>query len=97
LDVPHHPNWRGRIEDENPAEAAKATLALPTGIKNEMMKLPFIASTRWTPEEDDRLHRLAKEGRSAAVIAERMKRSVESIKSRAHGLGISLKRNAQRK
>ena len=57
-----------------------------------MTKHPRIASPRWTPEEDNRLRRLAEEGRSAAVIAERLKRKVTAVWSRAEKLGIPLRR-----
>jgi hypothetical protein len=45
----------------------------------------------WTPEEDVRLRRLAEEGRGAAVIAERLKRSRAAVYARAAKLGITLK------
>jgi hypothetical protein len=37
----------------------------------------------WTAEEDERLRKLAAEGRSAATIAEWMKRTPSSIRARA--------------
>jgi hypothetical protein len=49
-------------------------------------------SPLWTPDEDARLRRLAEEGRSAAVIAERLKRAKKAIQSRCAKLDISLKR-----
>ena len=45
----------------------------------------------WTPEEDVRLRRLAEEGRSAVVIAERLKRSPAAVYKRAKTLGVALK------
>jgi hypothetical protein len=45
----------------------------------------------WTPEEDVRLRRLAEEGRGAAVIAERLKRSPSAVYLRAKKLGVTLK------
>jgi hypothetical protein len=45
----------------------------------------------WTPEEDVRLRRLAEEGRAAAVIAERLKRSPAAVYARATRLDITLK------
>lgn len=42
-----------------------------------MTKRPLVASPRWTPEEDD-LH-LAKEDRSADIIAERLKRKIAAV------------------
>jgi hypothetical protein len=56
-----------------------------------MIKPPLVASPRWTPEEDDRLRRLAMEGQSAGVISELLKRKVTAVWARAHKLGISLK------
>jgi hypothetical protein len=47
---------------------------------------------RWTPDEDARLRRLAEEGRTSAVIAERLKRSQAAIYMRAKKLGVTLKR-----
>lgn len=47
---------------------------------------------RWTLEEDKRLRRLAEEGRSAEVISERTKRSIDSVLARAQRLEILLKR-----
>jgi hypothetical protein len=46
----------------------------------------------WTPADDERLRRLAAEGRSSLTIAERMKRSLESVRHRAKKLNISLRR-----
>jgi hypothetical protein len=45
----------------------------------------------WTPEEDVRLRRLAEEGRAAAVIAERLKRSPAAVYLRAKKLSVTLK------
>jgi hypothetical protein len=45
----------------------------------------------WTPEEDVRLRRLPKEGRTAAAIAERLKRSRAAVYARAAKLDITLK------
>jgi hypothetical protein len=59
-----------------------------------MTERPLIPSTRWTPEEDARLRRLAEDGRGAAVIAERLKRSQGAIYNRARKLGVALKRAA---
>jgi hypothetical protein len=47
---------------------------------------------RWTPDEDVRLRRLADEGRTSVVIAERLKRSRSSVLARAKSLGIEVKR-----
>jgi hypothetical protein len=45
-------------------------------------------SARWTPEEDERLRKLALEGRTAATIAERLKRPIPSVRGRAIALKI---------
>jgi hypothetical protein len=37
----------------------------------------------WTPEEDERLRKLAAEGRTAVTISERLKRAPKSIRHRA--------------
>jgi hypothetical protein len=52
---------------------------------------PLTASLRWTAEEDLRLRALAEDGSSAAVIAERMKRSQSAVYKRAIKLGVALK------
>jgi hypothetical protein len=44
----------------------------------------------WTPSEDERLRKLAAEGRSSLTISERMKRSQQSIRHRARKLNIVL-------
>jgi DNA-binding Lrp family transcriptional regulator len=48
------------------------------------------APPRWTSEEDNRLRALAEDGRSAAVIAERLKRSPSVVYKRARKLGVAL-------
>jgi hypothetical protein len=60
--------------------------------EGEMTKGPLIPSTRWTPEEDARLRRLVEDGRGAAVIAERLKRSRGAVHNRVRKLGITLRR-----
>jgi hypothetical protein len=45
----------------------------------------------WTPEDDERLRKLAAEGRSSLTISERMKRPPQSIRDRAKKLKISLR------
>jgi hypothetical protein len=42
----------------------------------------------WTPEDDERLRKLASEGRTVATIAERLKRPQGSIRGRAARLQI---------
>jgi len=49
-----------------------------------------MAQKFWTAEEDERLRKLASEGRSVATIAERLKRSDSSIRHRAEKLKISV-------
>jgi len=44
----------------------------------------------WTPADDERLRKLAAEGRSVATIAERLKRSESAVRRRAKDLGITL-------
>ena len=44
----------------------------------------------WTPEDDDRLRRLAAEGRTSVTIAERMKRTPASVRGRAKALKVVL-------
>jgi len=62
-----------------------------------MTEPPLIASPNWTMEEDARLRRLAEEGRSTAVIAERLKRGEDAVRSRATRLRISLRRIAKKR
>ena len=58
----------------------------------ELNGLVLRSAPRWTAEEDERLRRLANEGRSAAVISERTKRSVDAVLARANKLGIAIRR-----
>jgi DNA-binding NarL/FixJ family response regulator len=44
----------------------------------------------WTPEEDERLRKLAGEGRAVPIIAERLKRSPHSVRNRAKVMGVKL-------
>jgi 3-deoxy-D-manno-octulosonate 8-phosphate phosphatase KdsC-like HAD superfamily phosphatase len=53
-----------------------------------MRRRPIIASPWWTAEEDNRLRALAEDGRSVAVIAERLKRSSSAVRKRAKKLGV---------
>jgi hypothetical protein len=55
-----------------------------------MKQPPRIAGLRWTPEDDNRLRALAENGRSAAVISERLKRSPAAVYKRAKNLGIKV-------
>jgi hypothetical protein len=53
---------------------------------------PLVAkSPRWTHEEDDLLRRLAEEGLSIALIAERLKRTQWAARKRATRIGITSK------
>jgi hypothetical protein len=45
---------------------------------------------RWTPEEDDLLRKLAVQNGSPFDIAMQLKRSLASVRARAHRLGIPL-------
>jgi hypothetical protein len=47
----------------------------------------------WSPEDDERLRKLAAEGRTSVTIAERMKRTPASVRSRARILEIVLMRH----
>ena len=44
----------------------------------------------WTPEDNERLRKLAAEGRTSVRIAERLKRSPNSVRNRAAELNIVL-------
>lgn len=44
----------------------------------------------WSPEDDERLRKLAAEGRTSVTIAERMKRTPASVRSRARIFEIVL-------
>jgi hypothetical protein len=44
----------------------------------------------WTPADDERLRKLAAEGRTSVTIAERLKRSSASVRSRAMILKVVL-------
>ena len=46
----------------------------------------------WTPADDERLRKLAGEGRTALTIAERLKRYLVSVLSRAVKLKIVLEK-----
>jgi hypothetical protein len=51
-------------------------------------------SEPWTPDDEARLRTLAAAGRSAAKIAERLKRTEAAIRYKARGLNITLARVA---
>jgi hypothetical protein len=44
----------------------------------------------WTPEDDQRLRKLAAEGRTSVTIAERLKRTPASVRGRANALNVVL-------
>jgi hypothetical protein len=58
--------------------------------EGKMKQPPEIPGSRWTPEEDNRLRALAEDGRNAAAIAERLKRSQSAVYKRAVKLGVTL-------
>jgi len=65
-------------------------LKLATEGEGEMRRSLF--KGLWTPAEDARLRRLAEEGRTSLVIAERLKRTPAAIYLRAKKLGVTVKR-----
>jgi hypothetical protein len=52
--------------------------------------MPYPPKPLWTPEEDELLRKLVLENALPFEIATEMKRTIPSIKARAHRLGISL-------
>ena len=56
-------------------------LAVEFGESEEM--IPVVGSPPWTPEEDERLRKLALTGTSAAPMAKQMHRSMASVRNRA--------------
>jgi hypothetical protein len=44
----------------------------------------------WSPSDDEQLRKLASEGRSSGIIAERLKRTSASVRSRAAALNVVL-------
>jgi hypothetical protein len=50
----------------------------------------------WTPADDERLRKLAGEGRNAQTIAERLKRTVGAVRGRAKHLGVMLSQSSAR-
>ena len=61
-------------------------LAVEFGESEEM--IPVVGSPPWTPEEDERLRKLALTGTSAAPMAKQMHRSMASVRNRAARLKI---------
>ena len=54
--------------------------------------MPENSNNKWTPEEDARLKSLIEANTSLHLIAEKLKRSVPAIRSRASILNILMKR-----
>jgi hypothetical protein len=52
------------------------------------MIMPEKIIQRWTPDEDERLKSLVKQGRPDSYVAEKLKRTTEGIKSRKRKLGL---------
>ena len=52
-----------------------------------------MSGSPWSPEEDDRLRKLALSGLSLAAIAEQMKRSKSAIRVRAEKLKVAIARD----
>jgi len=86
--------FMGRREDVLPGEFVKVEKRPHARHASEanMTKPPLIADPPWTMEEDARLRRLAEEGRSNAVVAERLKRTQAAVYKRTKQLGVTLSR-----
>jgi hypothetical protein len=52
-----------------------------------------MSGSPWSPEEDDRLRKLALSGLNLAAIAEQMKRSKSAIRVRAEKLKVAIARD----
>jgi hypothetical protein len=57
-----------------------------------MTPVPKKANIKWTPEEDERLRKLALEGRSSVKIAEVLKREKVAVRRRAAKLKVAIAR-----
>jgi hypothetical protein len=57
-------------------------------------KMTAASPRPWLPEDDEHLRTLAFEGNSPAVIAKRLGRTEEAIRSRARKLLVSFKRKS---
>jgi hypothetical protein len=53
---------------------------------------PRLKGQAWTAEDDERLKSMIEASVSIDLIAAKMKRTTQGVKSRAHALGISTKR-----
>jgi hypothetical protein len=83
-------SWKGKA-------TLAASKARPGSQDSTIVKIPPIASPRWTPQEDESLRRLLKEGQSVSAIAERLKRTRAAIyagKSSLAWTGSKLKQRA---
>ena len=61
--------------------------------QHEVMKTgPRLKGQAWTAEDDERLKSMIEASVSIDLIAAKMKRTTQGVKSRAHALGISTKR-----
>jgi hypothetical protein len=82
-------SWKGKA-------TLAASKARPGSQDSTIVKIPLIASPRWTPQ-DESLRRLLKEGQSVSAIAERLKRTRAAIyagKSSLAWTGSKLKQRA---
>jgi hypothetical protein len=79
-------SWKGKT-----TLAASKASADPQ--HSTIVKIPLIASPRWTPQEDESLRRLLKEGQSVRTIAERLKRTRAAVYARAKALKPGLEVN----
>jgi hypothetical protein len=50
-----------------------------------------IRSSRWTPQEDDLLRRMAEASVRPEIIAVKLNRTVHAVKARAYMIGLPLK------
>jgi hypothetical protein len=57
-----------------------------------MKPAPGLKFRAWTAEEDERLKSLIETSVSIDLIAEKMKKTTQGVRSRAHALGIPTKR-----
>ena len=57
-----------------------------------MKPAPGLKGRAWTAEDDERLKSLIEAGVCIHLVAAKMKRTTQGVKSRAAGLGISTKR-----
>jgi hypothetical protein len=48
-------------------------------------------SSRWTPQDDDILRRMAEASAPPEIIARKLNRTVHAVKARAYTIGLPLK------